>query len=378
MEKSLALLKKISLILSTSSSFKEVNVVQNVLAKEFELIGASTRLLENSNKNEKGLLLEAYFNNNKAKDLVFIGHSDVIDAFKNFKGDWIENDASVSYPGVVDAKGGTVLLWQALKLNHEKIKHFEFNVKVVLSPNEETGSTGWHSYFAQCAHKAFLVLGLEPSDPKGNIISARRGNHWVEITAKGKEVHSGRDWEQGIDASMALSKLIAFSASLIDSDKNIHLSLGSLLGGKGVFNLMSEKAGAYLDIRFDRLEQVDDVVEQLKQEASKITEESGAQFEFIVRDHCPSFVKNENSAKYIKSFCQAFKQVANREIVDFYSKGAADTCHFYSEHLAVLDGFGVQGTGMHTENEILLKKDFEQRAQALASFISTLKPDGEF
>ncbi|WP_034720581.1 M20/M25/M40 family metallo-hydrolase [Bacteriovorax sp. DB6_IX] len=98
-------------------------------------------------------------------------------------------------PGIVDNKAGMIVILRGLihLLANSKGKNFQYGLRVICSPNEETGSNGFLDIFKNLARNSDIVLGFEPAYGEGHIINGRKGNRWYEIEIEGKKAHSGRD-----------------------------------------------------------------------------------------------------------------------------------------------------------------------------------------
>ena len=91
--------------------------------------------------------------------------------------------------GIADNKGGVVTLLQTIW--NLRDSNLPFNLRVIISPNEETGSPGFHDYFKQWGVEAFLNLGFEPALENDELIESRNGNRWYEIDLSSLSAHAG-------------------------------------------------------------------------------------------------------------------------------------------------------------------------------------------
>ena len=114
-------------------------------------------------------------------------------------------------PGIADNKGGVFLLLKGLEIFLKLRPNPNVTLKIVCSPNEETGSIGFQQKFKKIGLASDLILGFEPSLSCGSIIHSRNGNRWYKVTIKGKAAHSGRAHKGHVNAAHDLcSKVVAF------------------------------------------------------------------------------------------------------------------------------------------------------------------------
>src|SRR5690349_13896322 len=78
-------------------------------------------------------------------------------------------------PGVIDAKGGLVVLMTALEAVERSGLAQNMGWEVFLNTDEEIGSPGSSGYFAEAARRHHLALLFEPSMPDGAFVAERKG-----------------------------------------------------------------------------------------------------------------------------------------------------------------------------------------------------------
>ncbi|WP_228001674.1 M20/M25/M40 family metallo-hydrolase [Nocardia australiensis] len=109
-------------------------------------------------------------------------------------------DRIASGPGTFDMKAGIVQAITAIELLADSS-----HVSVLLTSDEEVGSTTSRQLIEDQARKAGAVLVCEPSADGGAVKIGRKGiaNYRVEVT--GKAAHAGLEPELGVNAAVELA-----------------------------------------------------------------------------------------------------------------------------------------------------------------------------
>ena len=111
----------------------------------------------------------------------------------------IEED-KLGGPGVADAKGGIVVIRNALQALHQNGWQPDIGWTVILNPDEEVGSLSSTGYMAQVANAFDFGLLFEPSLPSGELVSNRKGSGNFDFVVRGRAAHAGRHFEDGRNA----------------------------------------------------------------------------------------------------------------------------------------------------------------------------------
>jgi len=214
--------------------------------------------------------------------------------------------------------------------------------------------------------KSWLALGLEPSFNQGGIVEGRKGNVWYEIRVKGKEAHAGVDHAKGINACDILSEKVTRLKKLTDYQNNVTVSVGHIEGGQDKYNIVCGWAKANLDTRVPNPA----VRNQLNSKIESILKDP--QVEFKIVDETAPMSTNAVSKPLVKRYLDMIKKVEGKQYRSFVSGGVGDANHFSREGIAIIDGLGPIGSGMHTEEEQIDLMSISSRAKILANFLNTL------
>lgn len=369
------LLKTLVEISSGSNDVAGVTRVQKLLSDKLKEMKFQTELIPSLDK-KLGPLLVGTMKGKKSNYITFVIHADTV--FERSSG-FIEykesSDKKIAYgPGVIDDKGGIVVLLSALKQYLANKPISKYSLRVVSSPGEEVGTPEFVPKFIKFSRDSILVLGFEPCLDDGSIIDSRRGNRWYDIKVIGREAHAGRSHQTGINACWELSKKLDAISSLTDYSKDLTVSVGRIEGGKDKYNIVCGEASAKLDVRFSDRDVRDSFQKKLESiikkpfvSAAADSKPTVSTFD-IVDDTEPYSVRPESINK-IKMFLNLIKKHEGREITSQKSGGAADTNHFSRPGLSIIDGLGACGGKMHTQEEYIELSTLETRAKVIADFL---------
>ncbi|WP_329103708.1 M20 family metallopeptidase [Micromonospora sp. NBC_01699] len=109
-------------------------------------------------------------------------------------------DGIATGPGVCDMKGGIVQLFAALSLLTDPS-----SVGVLLTCDEETGSTTSRPLIEEQARRSGVVLVCEPSTEDGALKVARKGGSVYRVEVHGRAAHAGVEPFRGINATVELA-----------------------------------------------------------------------------------------------------------------------------------------------------------------------------
>jgi len=316
-------------------------------------------------------LLVAELKGQETKTITFIMHADtVFEKTSSFQHFTMSDDGKTAHgPGVIDDKGGIVVAVEGLKRYLAKGPS-KFNLRIVSSPSEEIGSEPFIERFKKISNDSFLILGFEPATD-GNIVESRRGNRWYHIVSEGKEVHSGRDHKNGINACWGLAEKLVAISKLTNYEKNVTVSIGHMSGGQDKYNIMCGHAEAKIDVRFSNTKDRDDLHKKIVR-IVEAPSKTNAKISFDLANDGPPLTANKKSQPYIQQYLAIVNKIEGRPIKAQSSAGSADSSYFGRPDVAVIDGLGPIGAGLHIITESIDLDSLERRSEALAQFLLQL------
>ncbi|HEY4129681.1 MAG TPA: M20/M25/M40 family metallo-hydrolase, partial [Gemmatimonadaceae bacterium] len=166
----LALLEKIVNINSGTMNFAGVRQVADVLRPQFDALGFKTRWVDGAAFHRAGHLVAEH--PGPGKKILLVGHLDTVfepnSPFRKFEK---LNDSTARGPGVIDMKGGDVIILYALRALKDAGALDKMNVTVVFDGDEEEAGTPLNlarQTIVDAAKGAEYALGFEDGsgDPK--------------------------------------------------------------------------------------------------------------------------------------------------------------------------------------------------------------------
>ncbi len=372
-DEQLSLLEQLVNINSVSTNIEGVYKVGEILRTQFEKIGFQTRWIKKPKFMQRGDTLIAEYQGKKSTTkIVLIGHLDTVFAKENKFQTFKRQGNKATGPGIIDDKGGDVVILYALKALAAENLLDNLTITVVLTGDEEDSgkprAVSKQPLF-DAAKQADIALDFEWAVTSHTATVARRGiTNWSLIT-QGKESHSSTIFQPatGDGAIFELARILNEMRVQLKNEKYLSFNPGLILGGTtvqnddtnsngiafGKTNVVAQKAFAKGDLRF--------LSEQQKEKAEKIItsivnqhlEKTASSIKF--RDAIPSMSPTANNSFLLKKYSNASQKLGYGSVtaLDPGLRGAADISQIANLVPANLAGLGVVGTGAHTANELL-------------------------
>jgi glutamate carboxypeptidase len=352
-----------------------VEQLQNRMRDELSDLGFDCRMLPHPEDKFAPFLL-AEIKGRSADFVTLICHTDTVLPSDGFR---LNEDGSVAYgSGVIDNKGGLVVMLSALRRYLKSNPEFKYGLRVMCSPNEEVGSNGYIPVYLQHATDTLFAVGMEPALENGSIICQRRGNRWYDIEVVGREAHAGRSQGEHVNAAHDLAKKITALAALNQPKKEIAVNIGHLQGGQDRYNIICGRATAKLDVRFSTLKHRDWLHQKIHAILETPQESSScgrfkSQTLYQIVDDCPPVSPTRKALKMSQTYIQTILGLEGRKIKAEPAGGAGDVNYLSRSGVVVLDGFGPVGGEMHTKREFVDVKTLATRSMALAHFFGVIQ-----
>jgi glutamate carboxypeptidase len=352
------LLENLVNINSDSTNIKGIDRCLNLLKTEFSKIGFKSKVYSIN-----GRKITTFETEDSIPEVLLLGHIDTVHKLNSpFNSARIENGKMYG-PGVVDMKGGLVLIANLLRdINDTNLLK---KIKVVIMDEEELGSPNTKETLKEISQGIKYVLIYEPGLPNGNYVTGHSGVKWVKIDVEGKAAHAGLEHKIGLNSIVELANKIEKISDLTNYQKGLTINVGLISGGTKP-NVVPQHADATIDIRYKNVKDLDFAMNNIKNivshsyvynkeinlsTKSKITEV--AQLPAMPKekaeklDDLLSNIAHENSLKI------------TGEEVGYGSDGN----HLSTLSLNIIDGLGPYGGGMHTNEEFMLLESYNKRLE---------------
>jgi glutamate carboxypeptidase len=358
-------LEQLVKINTCSENTEGLNTARALVADKFKDIGFSVKALDLENKHK---LL--FFSMSDQPKIFLIGHLDTV--FKRALPDGnfscIPEESKVSGQGVIDMKGGLVLISSILGDLKNRKKDIK-DVGILINDDEETGSFYSKTAMQEITKTAKGLLVFEPGLSNGALVKSSSGVKWIEIRVKGKAAHAGLEHRLGVNACVNLSQIINRISMITDYSKDITVNVGSIIGGVKP-NVVCDSASAQIDIRYKNHNDLNNVMASINDiiKGARTTNpfnniSTTAQILDIMEMPPLESVYTDNIRKYVQ---QAFK---DKKLLWEHVGYGSDGNNLSVNRLDMLVGAGPYGGGMHTDQEFMLLSGFRERKELMTDLI---------
>jgi len=265
-------------------------------------------------------------------------------------------------PGVIDAKGGIVVMrYAALAL--KRFSNFEnSSLSLILTPDEEIGSPSSLGMWQQIAKSFQSAFLFEPTMADGSLVQARKGTGTFILVVRGKSAHAGRNFQDGRNAIAHCCEIACQIHKLNGIRPTVTINIGRIRGGNAV-NVVPDTAVLRVNVRVADA-QDEQWIESKINELAQLYDQPDRGFRVEVSGgiHAP--------AKTCEPRTQSLKdkvELAGRELGLAIrwkdSGGASDGNKLQALGLANIDTFGPRGDALHSNQEWVELDSLPEKAQ---------------
>lgn len=366
----LALLEKIVNINSGTLNVAGVRAVGDVLRAEFDALGFRTTWADGAKFGRAGHLVAEH--PGPGPKLLLIGHLDtVFEPTSPFQKFVRINDSTATGPGIIDMKGGDVIIVMALKALRDASLLSGMNVTVVFDGDEEEPGSpraGTRQTLVDAAKGAAAAIGFEDGagDPRTAVIARRGATTW-KLTASGQTGHASQIFrpEMGAGATNEAARILSEWYQKLAGEPLLAFSAGLVLGGSGISidstltdgtargktNVIAEHVMVTGDMRTISADQLARTKATMREIASRHLPKTDAAVEFI--DGYPPMAPSDGNKRMAALYDKASRDLGLGEVnpVDPARAGAADVAFIASTVPMIIDGVGLSGHDDHSANE---------------------------
>ncbi len=366
----LALLEKIVNINSGTMNFAGVHGVADVLRQQLLSLGFKVRSVDGASFKRAGHLIAEH--PGPGPKLLLIGHLDtVFEPSSPFQRFIRVNDSTATGPGVIDMKGGDVVMIFALRALKDAGQLEQMNVTAVFDGDEEDAGRPLalaRRALVDAAAGASAALGFEDGagDPKSAVISRRSATEW-KLTTTGYPGHASQIFHDDIGAGaifemsriltefyeklsrepyLAFSPGLALGGTLVDAD-----STGTAGSASGKTNVIAERMTVTGDMRTLSPEQLARTERAMREIVSHHLPKTGGDIRFD--DGYPPMAPTDGNRRLLGMYDRASRDLGFGAVtaVDPSKAGAADVAFIAGIVPMVIDGIGLSGHDDHSEKE---------------------------
>jgi glutamate carboxypeptidase len=388
----LALLERVVNINSGTQNFEGVREVGQVFRAELEALGFKTQWIDGAPFKRAGHLVGERPGNGPT--YLLIGHLDtVFERDSPFQKYERVNDRTARGPGIIDMKGGDVIMIQALKALRAAGVLDRMRVRVVMTGDEEDSGEPLglaRQALLEAAKGADFAIGFEdgPADPKF-AVTARRGTTSWEVRVKATTAHSSQIFrtDVGYGAIYEAARILDAFRERLAGEPLLTFNPGTILGGTAVdfdavqargtafgkTNVVAEHAVVAGDLRTISPAQV----ERARKTMEAIVADSLPHAESTIRFDAgyPPMAPTEGNAKLLEVYSKASEDLGLGPVtaVSPDRAGAADVSFVAGVVPMILDGVGLMGANDHTVNETADLATLPSQSKRVALLLSRLR-----
>lgn len=370
-----------------------VEAVGRLFQAEFNQLGFRTRWIDGKDWGRAGHLVAEWRGNGQGPKLLFIGHLDtVFEPDSPFQRYQALRDSSARGPGVVDMKGGNVVMLLALGALKEAGVLDRVQVTVVLIGDEEESGrplTKSREALIEAARWADIAIGFEDGDgnPRTAVVGRRGWTGWT-LTTKGRPGHSSLIFNSDVSSGAifeAARVLTTFRDSLA-GEENLTFNPGLIAGGTSVTleptgergtvfgktNVIAGEAVVKGDLRTLTTEQRERAKARMRAIVARNYPLTEATIEF--EDTYPPLTPTDGNRRLLALFDRASRDLGDGPVtaVNPAHAGAADVS-FTAGHVEMaMDGVGLMGSGGHSVNETADLRTLPIQARRVAVLVARL------
>ena len=235
----LALLERVVNINSGTMNFDGVRKVGNAFKAELDALGFATKWVDGAGFNRAGHLVAE--RNGRGPRILLIGHLDTVfeprSPFQKFER---LSDSTARGPGIIDMKGGDVIIVEALRALKTAGVLDRLSITVVMHGDEEDAGApldAARATLTEAAKRSQIALGFEDGsgDPHTAVISRRSAGSWT-LRTTGTPAHSSQIFRDDIGAGALFeaARILQGFRERLGGQQYLTFNPGVVLGGSEV------------------------------------------------------------------------------------------------------------------------------------------------
>jgi glutamate carboxypeptidase len=379
-ERMLALLKETVSISSGSQDRAGLRKVSERFAQELEQLGFQLEWVEKPTyeiprwePRRSGDHLIARRGGPHGPHIVLLGHVDTIFEADSGFTEYREQGDRARGPGVLDMKGGVVVMLGALRALQREGLLDRVRLTVILNADEETGSLTSRAVIEREARGADAALVFEGS-ASGNLVISRGGLGQFRIRVHGQAVHVA-NMQRGVNAIQDLAIKIVKLNQLTNIERGITVNVAPV-GGGIKRNQVADLAWCEVDLRYSTRAAGEKLRAAIREIATRSYVRSpngrnATETDFWGILHRPPMPRTAESLALAQYFRETARDLG-RACRIVHSRGGSDANITANIGVPTIDGLGPIGGGAHTTSEHLILSSLSERASLAAIGIARL------
>ncbi len=366
----LALLERVVTINSGTMNFEGVRKVGDAFRAELDALGFSTKWVDGTGFRRAGHLVAE--RNGRGPRILLIGHLDTVfeprSPFQKFER---LTDSTARGPGIIDMKGGDVIIVEALRALKAAGVLDGLSITVVMHGDEEDAGApldAARATLTDAAKRSQIALGFEDGsgDPHTAVISRRSAGSWT-LKTTGTPGHSSQIFRDDIGAGALYeaSRILDGFRTRLGGQQYLTINPGVVLGGSevkydtaqsggtafGKTNVIAGQAIVSGDIRALSPEQLTQAMGTMKEVVAQHLPKTTAELTFD--DGYPPMAPTDGNRKLLAVHDSVSRALGFGPVVavDPQKAGAADVSFAAPYVPMVIDALGLAGWDDHSDKE---------------------------
>ena len=368
-----------------------VREVGRLFQAELDGLGFRTRWIDGASFERAGHLVADH--PGAGPRIVLSGHLDTVferdSPFQTFQR---LHRTAARGPGVIDMKGGDVIIVSVLKALESAGLLKTMNVVVVMSGDEEDPGrplSRAREALVAAAKGAAVAIGFEDGDgdPRHAVV-ARRGSTSWRISVKSKPAHSSQIFREdvGAGAIFEAARILDAFRERLAGEPHLTFNPGTILGGtrvdldaaeargsaSGKDNIIAEHAEITGNLRALSNEQFKDAKARMRDIVGAPLPHAQARITFD--EGYPPLAPSGGNARLLALYDRVSRDLGFGPVTatDPDKAGAADVSFLAQEVPMILDGIGLKGHGGHTTDETADLKTLPMQTKRAAVLLHRL------
>lgn len=348
----LATLKEMVLIESGSADAAGLARMADYTERRLKELGAVTE--RHRSTRGPGSIVTGTFSGNGTRKLMLMAHMDTVYQTGVLQSQpWRIEGGRVYGPGVADDKGGIAAILHVLQMLRQDGWRDYGRITVLFDPDEEAGSHGSKDLIASLAAEHDYVFSCEPTLGEGEgILLGASGFAKVTMDVRGRAAHAGVAPDDGRNALVELAHQLtqtnALARSVPGARLNWTLAQAGLVG-----NQIPDHASAAADLRYTRLDAVDQLEAVLKQTVRHALVPDTLT-SIVVERGRPPFVATPAARDFAVRAQAIYAELGRTMALQDGTGGGTDAAYANrSGKAVVLESLGLVGAGIHSSGEYI-------------------------
>ena len=272
-------------------------------------------------------------------------------------------------PGVLDMKGGWVVLLGALRALEQLTWDDLAELNVFMTADEELGSPTAREHIAHLARQADGVLVMEAARPGGDLCIQRSMVGTVSFDVTGRTAHTIYADEQAASAIEEIAQKTVALNALRDPGRGVLVNVGTITGGSAQ-QVIPDRASIGIDLRAPTKELGDELLGQVEEIASR-QYVPGTTTSLRGGISRPAFEASSGTLTLLE-LAQECGRELGLQLEGVSSRGGSDGNFTGALGIPTLDGLGPEGANSCSRYEYVLVDSLPRRSALLAGIIAGL------